>query len=184
MATITLREATCEADHDQARALCGSFRTWLRGRYADHAHVLDAYYADAAWAPLMAELPRIHAPPEGAILLAELDGRLAGCTMLRALPEPGVCEMKRMFVEGFARGSGLASALVEGLCTLAAARGYGVMRLDTGFLQVEAQALYRRHGFQEIEAYYPRPEAMGPGFLIYFERALAPSAPAPAPEPQ
>ncbi len=174
MPTITLREAVSPADHAAARALCESFRDWLRIRYADHAQVIDAYYSDAAWAPLMAALPEIHAPPAGAILLAELDGRLAGCTMLRPLPEPGLCEMKRMYVADFARGGGVAPALVEGLCSLASARGYAAMRLDTGRLQVEAQALYSRHGFAEIAPYYEIPALMPPGFLICYERALGP----------
>ncbi|MDF2233119.1 GNAT family N-acetyltransferase [Albimonas sp. CAU 1670] len=171
MTRIELREALAPEDHDRARALCETFRDWLRVRYADHPVVVGDYYGDAAWAPLMADLPTLHAPPEGAILLAFLDGRLAGCTMLRALPEPGLCEMKRMYVEAFARGTGVASALVEGLCDLARARGYRTMRLDTGRLQVEAQALYRRSGFVERGPYYDPPENLCE-LLVYFERAL------------
>jgi ribosomal protein S18 acetylase RimI-like enzyme len=80
--------------------------------------------------------------------------------------------MKRMFVRPQFQGQGVGRALAERLIASARATGYSLMRLDTGFLQVEAQTLYRSLGFREIEPYYPVPEAVRGGAL-FMELLLA-----------
>ena len=171
MPPLTLREATRPEDLAAVRALCAEFRLWLLERYAAHPWIIETVYAPEAWAPLMQALPRLHAPPRGAILLAERAGRPAGCAMLQPLPEAGVAELKRMYVAPFARGTGAAAALVEAMADLARARGYASLRLDTGFLQVEAMALYRRQGFSERGPYGDPPAHMLE-ILRFFERPL------------
>lgn len=168
---LRIAEATAPEDLETVRTLCRDFRRWLLVRYAAHAHILETYYAEDAYEALLADLPRLHAAPGGAILLATLDGRPAGCVMLAPLPEPDACEMKRMYVADFARGTGAASALVEALCALAKARGRKAMRLDTGRIQVEAQALYLRQGFAVRGPYVDLPPALA-GFMVFMERPL------------
>jgi putative acetyltransferase len=108
----------------------------------------------------LATLPGDYAPPAGRLLLAEMEGKPAGCVALHALPETGVCEMKRLYVRPEARGHELGRKLVERVIAEARGIGYARMRLDTvAPLMAHAVALYRRLGFREIASYRENPIA-------------------------
>ena len=107
----------------------------------------------------LAELPGCYAPPAGRLLIARVGGDVVGCVGLRPL-EPGVCEMKRLWVEpGFA-GHGIGRALAESDRRGGAEIGYERMRLDTIPERMPAaQHLYAALGFREIPPYYHNPLA-------------------------
>ena len=100
----------------------------------------------------MAEFPGEYAPPTGCILVAKVDGCVAGCVCLRQF-QPGICEMKRLYVDPKYRGHGLGRSLVEALIKHARTNEYERMRLDTLAGMHEAIALYRALGFQECTPY-------------------------------
>jgi GNAT superfamily N-acetyltransferase len=96
--------------------------------------------------------------PAGRLLLAVDDGVPVGCGAMRVL-EPGVAEIKRMYLRPEIRGQGIARALLQEL--LATARRFGCReaRLDTGWFMTDAHRLYRAAGFEECEPY---PESQVP----------------------
>jgi len=67
--------------------------------------------------------------------------------------EPGAAEIKRMFVRPEARGQGVARILLERLEHEARARGVRLLRLETGTLQPESQALYETAGYEPIPCF-------------------------------
>ena len=107
----------------------------------------------------LAELPGDYAPPDGRLLLAEYDGQLAGCVALHKL-DPGICEMKRLYLRSQFRGQGRGRALAERIIAEARQIGYQRMRLDTiEPVMKDAVAMYRKLGFQEVAPYRPNPIA-------------------------
>ncbi len=107
----------------------------------------------------LAGLPGDYAPPAGRLLLADYGGQLAGCVALHPL-EPGVCEMKRLYLRPQFRGKGLGSALADRIITEARQIGYQRMRLDTVEpVMKDAVAMYRKLGFREIAPYCANPIA-------------------------
>ena len=105
----------------------------------------------------LTNLPGDYAAPDGRLLLAKEGDQLAGCIALRKL-EPGVCEMKRLFLRPAYRGKGLGRVLVDSIIDEARRLGYTHMRLDTlpGRMD-QAIVLYQSIGFVEIEPYYKNP---------------------------
>lgn len=61
--------------------------------------------------------------------------------------EPHYGELKRMYTRPACRGQGIAKALLAFLEAQAAARGVTAFKLETGFRQPEAIALYGRCGY-------------------------------------
>lgn len=104
----------------------------------------------------LAGLPGAYAPPSGRLLVARLHGTSAGCVAVRAL-EPGICEMKRMYVRPGHRGSGVGRRLAETAVAEARAMGYSSMRLDTLETMASARRLYRHLGFVPIPPYRHNP---------------------------
>ena len=107
-------------------------------------------------------LPGDYAEPEGALLLAMVDGELAGCCALRPLTStdyPNACEMKRLYVRQTHRRLGLGRQLAEAILDAARVVGYHHVLLDTLSEMESARALYEDLNFEEIPPYYHNPLA-------------------------
>jgi DNA-binding MarR family transcriptional regulator/GNAT superfamily N-acetyltransferase len=98
------------------------------------------------------------APPKGCMLIARLLGEPVGCGAVRA-SEPGVAEIKRMWVAPQARGLGLGRRLLGELERVAARNKARVVRLDTNSALTEALQLYRSCGYREIQPFNDSPYA-------------------------
>ena len=76
-------------------------------------------------------------------------GRIVGSCGIYAL-EPGVCELRKMYVLPSARGHGLGKKFLERALARARALGYRRIELDTASCLKEAIGLYRKYGFRDI----------------------------------
>ncbi len=139
----------------------------VRALFREYERFLDVDLCFQGFEEEVAGLPGKYAPPEGALLLAVEGAKVCGCVALRAL-EPGVCEMKRLFVRPDCRGRGVGRALAAAVIAPAAAKGYAVMRLDTLPKLQNAIRLYEQLGFRTVEPYYHNPL---PG-VSYWELSL------------
>jgi putative acetyltransferase len=107
-------------------------------------------------------LPGDYAEPQGALLLAMVDGQLAGCCALRPLDSvdyPNASEMKRLYVRNSHRRLGLGRQLAEAILDAARVAGYHHVLLDTLSEMESARALYEDLNFEEIPPYYHNPIA-------------------------
>jgi putative acetyltransferase len=95
----------------------------------------------------------MYGPPGGVLLLAEIEGLVAGCAAVRPL-EDHICELKRVYVRASHRGTGLGRLLTETALQAARDMGYKRARLDTLPEMQPAQRLYESLGFYDIPAYY------------------------------
>jgi putative acetyltransferase len=108
----------------------------------------------------LADLPGEYAAPRGALLLATVDGEVAGCGALRALTDadyPNACEMKRLYVRPAFRRFGLGRLLAQALMDRGLQAGYSNLLLDTLDDMEAARGLYASLGFEEIAPYYFNP---------------------------
>jgi ribosomal protein S18 acetylase RimI-like enzyme len=108
----------------------------------------------------LAALPGDYAAPQGALLLALVDGEVAGCGALRALADvdyPNACEMKRLYVRPAFRRFGIGRLLAQALLDRGVQAGYSNLLLDTLDDMEAARGLYASLGFEEIPPYYFNP---------------------------
>ncbi|SRR5579885_3210066 len=97
-------------------------------------------------------------PPRGCMLVAKLFGEPMGCGALRTL-EPGIGEIKRMWISPDARGLGIGRRLLAELERMAKKRRMRAIRLDTNESLTEALRLYRSAGYREIRRFNDNPYA-------------------------
>jgi putative acetyltransferase len=110
----------------------------------------------------LATLPGDYAAPQGGLLLAFVDGALAGCGAFRPLTDvdyANACEMKRLFVRPAFRRYGLGRTVAQALLDLALQAGYSAVLLDTLDDMEAARGLYETLGFAEVPPYYFNPIA-------------------------
>ena len=144
--TMKIFQAFSGEQINDARALFREYEVWLG---------LDLCFQ--GFEEEMEGLPGKYSEPEGRLLLADVDGELAGCIAMRKLDD-GVCEMKRLYVRDEFRGQRIGNSLVDRIIDEARSAGYAKMRLDTYPAKMgKAVKLYESHGFREIEPYYSNP---------------------------
>lgn len=128
--------------------------------FREYAASLDVDLAFQDFEQELLDLPGPYAPPRGVLMLALLDGAVAGCCALRpadAVDYANASEMKRLYVRKAFRGFGLGRQLAEAALDAARQHGYDCVLLDTLSDMEAARALYVELGFEEIPPYYHNP---------------------------
>lgn len=108
----------------------------------------------------LATLPGPYAAPQGLMLLALVDGAVAGSGAFRPLPDAdyaNACEMKRLYVRPAFRRFGLGRLIAQALMDRATEAGYSAMLLDTLDDMEAARGLYESLGFVEVPPFYFNP---------------------------
>ncbi|MBK6394669.1 MAG: GNAT family N-acetyltransferase [Betaproteobacteria bacterium] len=159
--THPIRVARGEHDVELARSLFREYAAWLG---------VDLCFQ--GFEEELAALPGKYASPLGILLLAGPPGDAVGCAALRPLPRSGsdsnpalagfaapVGEVKRLYVQPRARGTGAGRALAGAVVDAARAIGYRTLCLDTLERMTEARALYESLGFVRCARYYDNPLA-------------------------
>jgi putative acetyltransferase len=88
------------------------------------------------------------------VVLAYIEDIAVGCGCFVELDDETV-ELKRMFVNPYFRGFGVASEVIDELCQWAKSLYYRRIVLETGMRQPESINLYRKHGFDDVEKFGP-----------------------------
>ncbi|MEK8026436.1 GNAT family N-acetyltransferase [Pseudaquabacterium rugosum] len=146
---IRLIEPADAAGYDAARQI-----------FRDYAQALGIDLCFQNFEAELAGLPGDYAPPQGLLLLAEVDGRIAGCGAFRPLADvdyANACEMKRLYVRPPWRRLGLGRLIAQALIDRALQAGYSAMLLDTLDDMESARELYSTLGFVEVPPYYYNP---------------------------
>ncbi len=92
------------------------------------------------------------------VVVADLSGDVVGTAGIRRR-EPGVGELKRMWIRPGCRGLGLGRRLMDRCLEEAHALGCRILRLDSERRLEAAVHLYRSYGFKEIPDYNRNPRA-------------------------
>lgn len=143
-----VRRVTTMDDIARARALFVEYAQWL-----------DVDLCFQGFAEELKTLPGAYASPRGALLLAGTARDAFACIALRPLDQPGLAEVKRLYVQPARRGERWGHRLARELIVEARAIGYHELKLDTLEWMTAARALYASVGFRECEAYYDNPLA-------------------------
>jgi ribosomal protein S18 acetylase RimI-like enzyme len=117
------------------------------------------------------QLPTVYGQP-GFVLLATDHGSAVGCVGLRAMPD-GRGEIRRMYLDPTARGSGLGKQLLHRLIADAATNGFTNVVLNTVPTMTAAVSLYQSAGFTPIQRYHL---TTTPGVLYFGRETFAPTA--------
>lgn len=141
----------------QGTSRAGDIETLMRAYYGWCVPIFNAendldHTVEDAVSGAMSGLVAYH-PPNGATVLGwGGDGQVAGVGFLRRIRDDAG-EIKRLYVDPNARGSGLGRALVEALVSAGRDTGMARVFLDSGSFMQSAHKLYRASGFVDCAPY-------------------------------
>ena len=119
---------------------------------------LDALYGKLD-GPRPTATPDELSPPNGGFFIAWRDEHPVACGGFKALGEPGLAEIKRIYVIPKYRSRGIAGTVLEYVERRAREAGYDRVRLQHGADQPHAMALYLGSGYAPIADYNGNPYA-------------------------
>jgi len=128
----------------------------IRELFLEYAKSLNFNLCFQGFDKELESLPGKYAAPDGRLLLALYDQKIAGCVALWKVSDQ-VCEMKRLWVRPEFRGKKIGRQLAEFVIEQAKLIGYSKMKLDTIDTMTEAIKLYVSLGFRSTSAYRYNP---------------------------
>jgi GNAT superfamily N-acetyltransferase len=149
--------SSVEIEFRPARVDAGDGQVLAQAMAAEIAVLYDGLDQNGADMPKAG--PAELGPPGGGFWVGYVDGSPACCGGVKRLPDPGACEIKKMYVVPALRGRGVARRLLTFLEAQARSLGYAVARLDTGEHQPDAKHIYTSSGYTEIPNFNGNPVA-------------------------
>ena len=171
MTEVSIRLASTDAEVEQVRDLCLQWLDWHWKNYpADWPK--DGNPMDPErFKTIVADLPTLHARPDGAMFLALLDGQPVGCVMYNRAG-PDIAEFNRMFVSDDGRGHGIGRRLLDHMFDQMTRDGYQRVMFSSAKFLTHAKAMYTAAGFVDI----PHPDgfpAEWQQYVYFMERPLS-----------
>jgi putative acetyltransferase len=102
------------------------------------------------------------------VIVAYIDNTAAGCGCFKIF-DKNIAELKRMFVDDQFRRNQIGAAILIELENWAKELGYSSIVLETGTVQIEALALYKKYGYSVIPNFDPY---LGNELSICFKKNL------------
>lgn len=151
---MEIRAARWPDDLNAARTLLLHYAGFLQHNPAGPVDVCMVGYSEE-----LASLPTRYAEPDAVLLLAFEGHAAVGCVAVKQRADrPGECEMKRLWTEPSARGTGLGRRLTEAAMAWSRDQGAHTLLLDTvAAAMPDAVRLYRSLGFVETERHNANP---------------------------
>jgi GNAT superfamily N-acetyltransferase len=150
-----IRHATT-ADHDAVARELRAYIEWLGESLDGEGLDKDIAQWEAAYDGVRGRL----------LVVEDPEGMVVGTAAVRVL-EPGVGEVKRMWIRPAHQGKRLGRPLMDACLAEARALGCRRLRLDSEDRLAAAVHLYRTYGFREIADYNGNPRAN-----VWMEREL------------
>ena len=110
-------------------------------------------------------------PPEGIIIILEVDGKAAGMARLDTFEE-GIGEIHNIWTIPKHRGKGYATRLMNHIEEKAKEFGLSSLRLDTAKFNTPAQNLYKKIGYKEIDIYREITRNENENIRLYYEEKV------------
>jgi carbonic anhydrase len=165
--SVTIRAAVWPQDQAVAQDLLRHYAAFLIGNPAGAVNICLVDYDKEL--ELLAER---YVEPHAAFLLAFVGAAPAGCVAIKQRADrPGSNELKRLWTEPVARGTGIGRALAEAAIAWSRDRGAHTLLLDTvARAMPNAVRLYRSLGFVETTRHNDNPV----DDLLFMELRLPP----------
>jgi len=150
LSNVVIRLAEDANDFKAARTLCREWLDWHWRHYPNGwptgpDHPMDPSRFEA----IMQDLPSLHKPPGGGILIGLVDGQAVGCVMYHEA-EPGVAEFNRLYVNEKGRGHRLGLRMLEAMFARLSVNGFYKVFFTSATFLTHARAMYETAGFMDI----------------------------------
>ncbi|KAA3611907.1 MAG: GNAT family N-acetyltransferase [Planctomycetota bacterium] len=122
--------------------------------------------------PEVDHMSQAYSGPNSAYFVVEDQGEILGCAGVAPLTgaDPGICELRKMYLVEASRGRGIGRALLERCLHSARELGFHTCYLETLNHMNAARGLYEKFGFQKLDG--PLGQTGHPGCNNFYSLSL------------